>query len=73
VKKKRRHPVSANIKRLRLALDLTQEELGKRVREHKSVISHWERGRYAPTTVKLPLVADALGVTIDALLSKQAA
>lgn len=72
--KKRRQPVSlsANIRRLREKLDLTQGELGKRVGEHKSVISHWERGKYSPTAAKLPGLASALNVTVDALLTKAA-
>ena len=71
VKKKRHPPVHANIRRLRTAKGLSQEEFGKRVGgEHKSVISHWERGRYLPTTAKLPLIARVLGVTIDDLLTK---
>lgn len=70
--KKRSAPVGANIKRLRLALDLTQEELGKRLREGKDVICHWERGRYSPTLEKLPKVAKALGVSVEELLTKAA-
>jgi len=71
--KKRLPPLNANIKRLREALHLSQVELGKRVNEGKDVICHWEKGRYSPTASKLPLVARALGVTVDALLTKRAA
>lgn len=73
MKKKRLSPVSVNIRRLRLAKGITQLELGRRVGEHKSVISHWERGRYSPTARKLPTVAKELDVTVDQLLARMAA
>ena len=71
--KKKLRPVHTNIRRLRDALGLSQKELGDLVNEHKSVISHWERGRYSPTAAKLPLLARGLKVTVDELLSKRAA
>lgn len=72
VKKKRLLPVNRNIKRLRELQRITQTEFARRVNEHKSVVCHWEMGRYSPTTTKLPIVARELGVSVDELLRRVA-
>jgi transcriptional regulator with XRE-family HTH domain len=68
MKKKRPRPIHANIKRCRLDLELTQEDLGQMIGESRIVISHWETGPNAPRVDSLPTLADALQVTIDELV-----
>lgn len=65
-----RRAVHGNIKRLRKELGMTQAQLGEKVDADNSVVSHWERGESAPASHRLPRVAAALGVTVDALLTE---
>jgi transcriptional regulator with XRE-family HTH domain len=67
--KDRSRAIHGNIQRLRTSLGLTQAQLGDRVDADKTVVSHWERGESAPAIERLPAVAAALGVTVDALLA----
>lgn len=46
---------------------MSQSELAKLCGVDETAVSHWENGHSAPTGSRLPVVADALGVTIDAL------
>lgn len=69
---KRRRPIHANIARLRKNKKLSQSELAVLVEVDETAVSHWERGRSAPKGARLPLVADALGVTLDELLREAA-
>ena len=59
-----------NIARFRKAAGLTQEELGTTVGVSAQAVSRWECGG-APDVALLPAVADALGVTIDALFGRE--
>lgn len=49
---------------------MTQTELAQIVGGGKQSISDWERDATGPTRKKLPLLAAALGVDVDALLSE---
>ena len=59
-----------NIARFRKAAGLTQEELVTTVGVSAQAVSRWECGG-APDVALLPAVADALGVTIDALFGRE--
>lgn len=58
------------IAKFRKALGMTQEDLGKAVGISAQAVSRWECGG-APDVTLLPAVADALGVTIDALFGRE--
>lgn len=49
---------------------LSQEELAARIGVSRQSISKWETGEAAPEISKLPLLAQAFGVTTDWLLSE---
>lgn len=56
------------IRRLRLAHDLTQAELGALVGCTGAAVNQWEAGSRGPRTAVLPFVATALGITVDELI-----
>ncbi len=58
--------ISQQITKFRKAAGLTQEELGKAVGVSTQAVSRWECGG-APDISLLPVIADALGVDINAL------
>ena len=58
------------IAKFRKAAGLTQEELGRAAGVSTQAVSRWECGG-APDVALLPAVADALGVTIDALFGRE--
>lgn len=58
------------IKKNRCALGLTQAELAERVSVTQSQVAQWERGAAMPSAAKLPLLAEALGCTIDDLFGR---
>jgi transcriptional regulator with XRE-family HTH domain len=62
--------IAKRIKEARLAAGLTQAQLAAILGTHQSVVSGWERG-LAPRAHRLPQIAAALGVTVDALLVGQ--
>ena len=59
--------ISENIKKLRKAKGMTQEELAEAVNVSFQAVSKWENGG-APDIEILPLLANAFGVTIDELM-----
>lgn len=63
-------PLSANLKVLRELRGLTQAELGSRAGIGAASVSHFETGQRAPSLDSLVKLADALGVTTDALLGR---
>lgn len=70
-KKKRRRlngPIHDRITKLREACDLSQEQLADAVGVDKTAVSHWENRIARPDQSRLPLVAKALGVSVDELL-----
>ena len=58
------------IAKFRKDLNMTQEDLGRAVGISAQAVSRWECGG-APDVALLPAVADALGVTIDALFGRE--
>jgi DNA-binding XRE family transcriptional regulator len=65
-----RSHISERIRAARLAAGLTQAQLASILGTHQSAVSGWERG-LAPRAHRLPQIAAALGVTVDALLGGQ--
>ena len=56
------------LKAARLALGLTQEQLGFELEVTKSTISAWENGRDSPGFRLLPKLKVVLGVSLDHLI-----
>ncbi len=61
--------VGENIRRVRLAAGMTQEELAERSGFSQQYISSLERGRRNPTIVSIYELAQALGVSHEALVA----
>ena len=61
--------IAENIKNLRGELSLTQEQLAGRISCTAQAVSKWENGTTAPDIALLPLLAQALGVDINALFA----
>ena len=59
-----------DLKSLRKAKDMKQEELAAAVGVSPQAVSKWEQGGL-PDAALLPAIADALGVSIDALFGRQ--
>lgn len=59
-----------NLRTARIAMHLTQEELGNKVNIKKASISKYERGTMQPSQETLVKLADILGVTVDYLLGR---
>jgi len=57
-----------NIRRARLAADLTQEGLAERLNVSESAVSQWESGKTSPDLGILPELCVVLGVSADWLL-----
>lgn len=60
--------LGARVRALRTAAGLTQEQLAERADMHWTFISGVERGLKDPRLNTIGRIADALGVTADALL-----
>jgi len=61
--------VGANIKRLRKAQAISQEELADRAGVHRTYISQVERAVKSPTLHSLDRIASALGVPLTELVA----
>ena len=59
-----------NLRAARTAAGLSQEALGERLGVVSQTVSKWERGESAPDAMLLPALADALGVSLDALFDR---
>ena len=59
------------IKKSRVSIGMTQDELGKRLGVKQPTISMWETNRAQPRAELLPKLADILGCTVDELLRKE--
>ncbi|MDD6301962.1 MAG: helix-turn-helix transcriptional regulator [Bacillales bacterium] len=57
------------IYKMRSECGLTQDELGRKLGVTNKAVSKWEVGETLPDINLMPLLADALGVTIDELYS----
>lgn len=59
---------SHEIKRRRTELNITQEELAKRLNVTRAAISNWEVGRNYPDIQLLVKLSDELNISLDQLL-----
>lgn len=66
-----RKALATNLKRLRLAAELSQEELAHRADMDRTYVSSLERGNYAATVDMLERMAEALGVDPIELLRSE--
>jgi transcriptional regulator with XRE-family HTH domain len=60
--------IAPNIKRLRLAAGLSVTEAANRAGMAQAAWSRIETGRHSPTVATLAKIAEALGVTVEALV-----
>jgi transcriptional regulator with XRE-family HTH domain len=65
-----RRMVGSNVKKLRIAADLTQAELADRMGVDRAYVSGLEQGNRNPTVVSLWHVAKALGVSIGSFFDE---
>lgn len=65
--------IGANIKRLRLEKQITQEQLSLAMGVSCAAVSKWERENTLPDISLLPLLANYFGVSIDELMGYDAA
>lgn len=61
------------IKELRKAAGLTQQQLAEAVSVSQATVAEWELGIYMPSANKLRALADALGCTINDLFAQEPA
>ena len=57
-----------SIRERRLSLDITQDDLAKRLNISQQAVAKWETGAAAPRTNMLPQLAKILDCTVDELL-----
>lgn len=62
---------AANVRRIRLELSLSQEELAERAGVHRTYVGMLERGEKNVTIYNIERIANALGVEPFMLLHKQ--
>lgn len=60
-----------NIKRIRKARNLTQDEVAEACGVDRATISKWETGEFSPRVDKLVKLANILGCTVDELLEEK--
>lgn len=60
-----------NIARVREALDMSQEQLGRAVGVTDKSVSQWELEKTVPDARKLPLIAKALRTTVGRLFDEE--
>lgn len=60
--------IGENLKRLRRAKDMTQEDLAQMLGVSYQSVSRWENGACYPDLELLPLLADFFGVSVDQLM-----
>ena len=61
--------ISENIQATRLAAHLTQEQLAEKVGVSRQTITKWESGETSPDLEHAAALADALGTSLDDLVS----
>ena len=60
--------IGTNIKKLRTAAGLTQDQLAERLYVTRQTVSNWERGISRPDLDQLEVIAGALGANVTTLL-----
>ena len=60
--------VKTNLKRLRLAKGMTQDELAEKLHVVRQTVSSWETGKTTPDVETLTAIAEALGAEITELI-----
>ncbi|MBR2503239.1 MAG: helix-turn-helix transcriptional regulator [Oscillospiraceae bacterium] len=60
--------ISQNIKRLRILLDISQEQLAEKLSVTRQTVSSWERGKSHPDVMMLESLADALETDVNTLI-----
>lgn len=63
--------IAKNIAVFRKRKGLTQAELGQKIGVTNQAVSKWESETYMPDVLMLPLIADALEITLDDLFSER--
>ncbi|MFG1412732.1 helix-turn-helix transcriptional regulator [Xanthobacter sp. VTT E-85241] len=63
------HVLGANVRRCRLAIGLSQEEVAERMGVDRAYVSGLESGRRNPTLTTIWAIAQALGVEMSTLVS----
>ena len=63
--------LGSRIRKLRVAANLSQDELAKKVYVVRQTISNWETNKTLPDLESLKLLADAFGVSADELLGSE--
>lgn len=58
-----------NIKQIRLAQNITQQQLADILGVHHTIVSKYEQGKLYPSKERILLIAKALNVTVDELYS----
>ncbi len=66
----RKATIASNLIRLRLALGMTQAEVGEKLNYSDKAISKWERGDVTTDVFVLMQIADVFGVDVDYLLKQ---
>ena len=61
-----------NIKDLRVAKGLTQQQMADALGENRTTVTKWESTDAFPRADKLPQIADLLGCSIDQLFGREA-
>lgn len=56
-----------NIRPLRKRMEMNQKELAERVLVDRATVSNWERGATRPCRKYIPIIANALEVTVEEL------
>ncbi|MDR0863041.1 MAG: helix-turn-helix domain-containing protein [Oscillospiraceae bacterium] len=64
--------ISENLKRLRRAKDLTQDDLAELLHVSPQAVSKWEMGSSYPDITLLPVLAEVLDCAVDTLLGMDA-
>lgn len=64
------HSLGANVRRLRTALGLSQEALGRALGVHQTHIANIEIGNKTPSLQLVKKFADFFGVSIDEMLAQ---
>lgn len=60
-----------HIRKIRRALDMTQQELARKLGVTQATVAQWESGKTTPPLKTILKLAAALGVTVDELISER--